>query len=311
METILITGAGGFIGRNLLSSPLIDQRAVHALLGPGDQPLSHHVRSSEIDLRVAGGLQGVLAGIETVLHLAGLSSVSASFENPREYLETHILGTHSLLRAAPISSLRRLVYVSSAEVYGQPTANLVKEHAALDPRSPYAAAKAGAEMVIRAASRVRDDISFIILRPFVVYGPGMRCTSVVSSVLQQACSGNRIRIMDSTPIRDFCFIDDVVKALVKAIQLPARPGVQVFNIGTGVGTSISDLAKAAAKAAGRQLPITTLSKRDRPRESDVRRLVADTEAASRVLRWTAMFDLLSGLKATIARRSNLSEVQHV
>jgi nucleoside-diphosphate-sugar epimerase len=319
VKRLVVTGAGGFIGRHLLESEILKRIPVRAILGPDDAPLSSAEKSPRMnchrcDIRQEGELGDAFRGADTVIHLAGPASVSASFQNPDEYLSTHVIGTRVVMATALRQGVRRFVHISSAEVYGRARTHPVPESAPLHPRSPYGAAKAGSEMVCTAAVRAilttDSPATVVILRPFLVYGPGMRRTGVVHSVLRQSRWEDSVELMDPSPVRDFCFVGDVVDAIVMACQGAFDRPISIFNVGTGTGVSIGALAEAALAAAGREAPVVVAPERDRPRAADVQRLVADTSRATALLGWSARVPLAEGLKATLQRDSSLRESTH-
>ena len=184
---VLVTGAGGFIGRALVELAPQDVELV-LLYGPADRKLSFTagVAESEVgDITDLSLLQKLVSHCDSVIHLAGSASVAHSFIDPPRVVSDHAVGAAVLCQAALEAGVRRLIHVSSAEVYGRPVDNPVGEQAAMLPRSPYAAAKVGAEAVFSATAR-SSDIEVVILRPFSIYGPGQRKQSLLDRIIQQA-----------------------------------------------------------------------------------------------------------------------------
>ncbi len=306
----LVTGAGGFIGSavtRLLSSRGVP---VRALLGPPgaevvQPPAGIATVLGEIDDLPA--VRSFLEGSETVVHLAGPPSVAASFREPIEYTRIHVVGTATVLEACRGSGVRRLVYVSSAELYGRPEHNPVGEDERPRPRSPYGVAKLAAEALVHALAPDLG-IEAVVLRPFSVYGPGSPSRSLVGTLVDQALRGEAVVLSDLRPVRDYCYVDDVAQAVVRACSRAIPRPVSVYNVGSGTGTSVAELARLALDAVGRDLPIRS-GDPDRPSGSDIPSLVADVGRIERELGWQAETSLPDGLART-ARSLRANEVRH-
>jgi nucleoside-diphosphate-sugar epimerase len=299
-KVILVTGAGGFIGSALVAALLGCGARVRALAGPPgaavrDLPKAVAATRAEITDPVAVG--ELVAGADVVIHLAGPPSVARSFDQPAEYARIHVTGTANVLDACRRSAVRRLIYISSAEVYGRPQTNPVREDHPLQARSPYAAAKIGAEKLIESFV-LAYEMPVIVLRPFSVYGPGLSAESLIGAILRQAERGEGVRLASLKPVRDYCYIKDLSAAIVRACAVEAS-GVGAVNVGSGVGASVSEVAHLILQIVGRELPVSEEAGGRRPARSDIDRLVADTRKAREVLGWTAAHSLRRGLEETI------------
>ncbi|MFH1466113.1 MAG: SDR family oxidoreductase [Pseudomonadota bacterium] len=240
-------------------------------------------------------------GVAGVVHLAGPPSVAASLDDPAGCARAHVVGTATLLDA-----LRRhaphapLVYVSSAEVYGQPPCSPVGEACPCAPRSPYGAAKLGAEALVRAAHRAWG-IDARILRPFSVYGPGAHPASLVSELLAQAVTpGVRaLRLRDGRPVRDLCHVQDVAGAILAALEAPLAEGVPTWNVGSGRGVAAGEIARILAVLAGPDVGVED-GGAARPAGAEIHELVADIMAIRRDLGWEPRIGREAGLAALLA-----------
>jgi nucleoside-diphosphate-sugar epimerase len=303
---VLVTGAGGFIGGWVMDRLLSVGVRVHVLIGPPGTPIP---KAPKVDAAIAAGigdldaLAALMAGTQAVIHLAGPPSVAASFDTPETYARDHVAGTATVLKAMHLTGVKRLVHVSSAEVYGVPRSNPVSEDHPTRPRSPYGAAKLGAEAFVHACAPTYG-IGAAILRPFSVYGPGLPPRSLVGTVLGQVLAGSTVRVADSRPIRDYCFVGDVADAILSAFRLTAMDGVTTINVASGKGVSVADLAGLALEIAGREPPAIQAGIPDRPRGIDILELVANTECARHMLGWSARTSLRDGLARTIAWLQN-------
>ncbi|MFZ4517062.1 MAG: NAD-dependent epimerase/dehydratase family protein [Microthrixaceae bacterium] len=301
---VAVTGADGFIGRAVVARLLAGGRTVQAVAGPpgtsagepGQVPEGQMSAGAELrgrgDLEEPGLLEGLLEGAGAVVHLAGPASVARSFDDPAGYVRVHTGGTARLCAAMAAAGVRRLVLVSSAEVYGRPVANPVAETAATAPRSPYGAAKVGAEAVAGAAAR-RGELEVVVVRPFSVYGEGMAPWSVLGGLLDAARAGSPLHVRDPRPVRDFVHVDDVAELLAVALEVPAGDAPVVLNAATGVGTSVGELMDVVARVTG--VPAGGPAPgADRPAAADLPELMGDPAAAA-AFGWTAATTLVDGI----------------
>jgi nucleoside-diphosphate-sugar epimerase len=299
---VFVTGAGGFLGHAVLSRGVQLHHEMRVHVGP---PGFHGIRPGpdvptvHADIEDVDALRSLAARADVVVHLAGPAAVAASFDEAAEYLRVHVLGTEATVRLCRVLDAPRLVYVSSAEVYGQPSRSPVPEDAPLRPRSPYGAAKVGAEGVVGAAVRAHG-LDAVVLRPFSVYGPGMRPGSVIGTVLTQALAGDEVQLFATRVVRDFCLVDDVAEAVWAACTtVPPRTGLRVYNVGSGRGTSMAELARTVFAVLDRSGRVTQRAGQDRPAAADIVELVADVAAARRDLGWQARTPLPIGLRRTL------------
>lgn len=301
MRLAAVTGAGGFIGSALVRRLVRDGVGVRALVGPEGaktHPVPPTVERIEGEIDRLEVVARVVAGCDVVFHVAGPASVVASLDVPAEFARIHVAGTATVLEASRRAGVARFIHVSSAEVYGVPKLNPVHESHRLQARSPYAAAKLGAERMVE-SFRFAHGLEATILRPFSVYGPRQSAGGVVTRVVQQVLTADAIELADLTPRRDFCFVDDVVDAMVLAANRRAVDDDPTFNVASGVGVTIGELARAAAAAAGRDLPVRARPTDGPPRRADIHELIADTSRIRTALGWTPRTALVDGLRRTI------------
>lgn len=295
--TIAITGGGGFIGSRLVRAFRDAGASVRVLLGaPGAKVVMppNDVDARFGDIEDPAVVMPLVRGATAVVHLAGPPSVAASFQAAVSYARVHVTGTAAVADACARAGVGRLVYVSSAEVYGQPRRNPVPEDTAVSPRSPYAAAKVGAEAFIRAGA-VAGHFEAVIGRPFLVYGPGMPPTSLLGSIVRQARQQDVIEVVDPRPVRDYCFVEDVVSALMASCSAPLPEPVRVYNFGSGVGLSVGELAQRVLALQGHAGSVRTAQTTDRPRAADILELISDSSRAASELAWRARTDIDVGL----------------
>lgn len=287
--TMLVTGARGFIGRHLsrhLSS------MGHTVLGLGhgawpEPDARKHGVTRWLNAEVhASALRSVTTGAtpDVVYHLAGGSSVAAALANPREDFMRTVTSTLELVEWIRQDAPRtRLVAISSAAVYGNAHVGPITEQDAVDPISPYGHHKLMMEGVCRSYGRC-FGVSSVLARPFSIYGPGLT-KQLPWDLSTRLASGERAITLGGTgrELRDWTHVDDVVQCLERLASL-ASAEVPTFNIGTGIGTPVAEIANCLAEAFARR------TKRDPAdirfsgdaRPGDPTSLIADVSVGSRV-----------------------------
>jgi UDP-glucose 4-epimerase len=243
----------------------------------------------------------LISGAEIVVHLAGPAGVVASFQDPIEYSRVHVGGTAGVLDLCRSERVRRCIYISSAEVYGRPQTSPVPEDHPLQARSPYAAAKIGAESLVNAYS-CTYGIESIILRPFSVYGARASSQSLIATIMRQIREATPITLADLKPVRDYCYVEDVAQAVVNACVIEIAQ-LHRFNIGSGQGTSVSQLVELLLQLSGSSLMMQENAGLQRPRGAEIYELIADTRLAHDILKWTPRLSLASGLKEILRSMS--------
>ena len=290
-----LAGANGFIGSAILRQLRGTGLSPMTLCGPGTREANCTAECLTCDLTDTQRLRRWVEGLEVVIHAAGPPSVRRSFEMPEEYVRIHVQGTTALLQACRVAQVKKLVYLSSAEVYGRAEKGPVSETHRLQPRSPYAAVKIAAEKMIEAYAE-SFGLNAIVLRPFSIYGPMPTSESLFGTILSMVKQGC-IRLHDLRPVRDYCYVDDVAVAVSRACSLPSE-GLQVFNIGTTKGTSVAEFTQRVLQVLGISLPVVEERSRSR-NQSEIFDLVADATAARNILGWAANIDLDDGLQLAI------------
>ena len=298
---ITVTGAGGFLGPAAVDALARKGARVQAVIGPPNEaaripPGAAYVAHADICDSTA--MRKLVAGADAVVHLAGPASVGASFQDPSKYVRVHGEGTAALLQACRAEGVRKVVYVSSAEVYGRPVHSPVGEDHRLSARSPYAAAKIGAERLIESYVHA-FDLRAVILRPFSIYGPAASPESLIPTIIGMARRGLPVVLRDLRPIRDYCFVTDVAEAIASACSLESRE-LEIFNIGTMRGTSVERVAGIILELLALTCPIREIGERDRPGKSEIHELIADNRRAREILRWQPAIALEEGLRLTVA-----------
>ncbi len=299
---ILVTGGAGFVG-SAVTRRLVDAGARVTVLDdlftgqaeavPTGATL---VRGSVTDIDLVTELVG---DHSLILHMAA-RNIIASTANPLDDYATNIGGTLNILLAARASKVDRVVYSSSASVYGNPRSIPINEDDPVWTLSPYAVSKLGGENYCTAFSE-NYGVRVATVRYSNVYGPGQRPDNpycgVVSKFLAQAHAGTPISVHgDGEQTRDYTYIDDAVDATLTAAVHPRAEG-EIFNVGTGIETSVNRLATTIGEALGVDVDIQHIDRRD---IDNIRRRVVNIEKIRRMLRWTPQWTLERGLAETAA-----------
>ncbi len=299
---ILVTGGAGFVG-GALTRRLVDSGARVTVLddlftGKAETiPTgAEFVRGSVTDRALVDEL---VASHGLVFHLAA-RNIIASTANPRDDFETNIGGTLNILLAARASRVDRIVYASSASVYGNPRSIPINEDDQAVLLSPYAVSKLGGENYCTAFYE-SYGLPTACVRYSNVFGPGQRPDNpycgVVSKFLADAQAGRSVTVHgDGEQTRDYTFISDAVEATMLAAIHPRAEG-EVFNVGTGIETSVNALAASIGIALGKPVDVQHIDRRD---IDNIRRRVVNIEKARRMLRWTPQVTLERGLAETAA-----------
>lgn len=247
-QTVLVTGATGFIGRHLVG--YLNERGF-AVRTFGRRVLSNEIEHFYGDVR--DEMAEAALGCSTVVHLAGLSDASASTESPVEFAAVNVFGTIRALEAARANGAA-FVLASSQRVY-RPATWRIAEDAPLGPIDPYGETKRQAEAWTELYARLYG-VRASILRLFSVYGPGQvpgKGSGVVAIFLHTARQGQPLRVR-TRQLRDFVDVRDVCRAIELAVERPPD-GVRICNVGTGQATSIAELAEMVREVVGQPVPL--------------------------------------------------------
>ena len=291
-------GGAGFIGSHVARELISRGVRTRVLAGPPGESRSIDFDVDACvyaDIADSRQLIPLLAGSRIVVHAAGPPSVADSFDHEVEYMRVHATGTRIVLDACQRTGVKRIVYLSSAEIYGNPGENAVGESQPTVARSPYGRAKVGGEELVRHFASV-GSIEAVVLRLFSVYGPKMSQSSVVAQILAQAARRSCIEVRDVRPVRDFTYVTDIASAIVAACTIPVDK-FAIANLGSGIPTSIGELAWLASELAG--VPGVRESGEKRPAHNEIVRLIADTRVAARLLNWHASTSLRDGMVKTL------------
>ncbi len=302
-DRVLVTGGAGFIGSHLTEELVIEGFEVTVLddLSTGRaENLSGCSKNAKVsfilgDIRKKAVIDNAISQhTNAIFHLAAKASVPYSVEHPRVTNEVNVYGTRNLLEACVHKGVEKLIYVSSASVYGDPEYLPIDESHPLKPLSPYAESKLKAEQICREFQEAYG-LKITILRPFNVYGPRQRndqYSGVITKFIKQLKQGKPPIIFgDGFQTRDFIHVSDVVRAFILAYKSKSAIG-RIFNVATGVPTPINQLANLLQDLF-RTEGIKPLHVAQR--EADIKHSYADIKEAKTFLGFEPRITLKEGL----------------
>jgi dTDP-glucose 4,6-dehydratase len=316
-KRVLVTGAGGFIGSHLTEELVGCGATVSAFVKYNSrndwgliEELPAEVRSEiEIiagDLKDADAVRRACAGRQVVFHLGALIAIPYSYLNPRDHVETNVLGTLNIMAGSRDAGVERVVHTSTSEVYGTACYTPIDEGHPLQGQSPYSASKIAADKIAE-SFHLSYELPVSTVRPFNTYGPRQSARAVIPTIISQALTRQEVRLGSLTPERDLLFVKDTVRGFIMAAESEATIG-ETINLGSGKKISIGELADKIIALIGKKCKIVQEKSRIRPDASEVMVLLADTAKAKEILGWEPLHDLDSGLQAAIEYvRSNLSK----
>lgn len=274
MNSILVTGADGFIGKNLVT----------------------HLRNANFQIHCLDKRQGDISKESTwdglpktdvLIHLAGKSFVPDSWKDIDGYVKSNLLGTMCALKYCTTYDAK-LIYLSSY-MYGNPSKLPVSESAKIIINNPYALSKKYSEEACAFYSR-SFNTRVVVLRLFNVYGYGQADYFFIPMILKQIILNKKITVKDLEPKRDYIYIADVVSAIISSIGYECL--YEIFNIGFGRSYSIAEVIDELQKVMGTNIPVVNEMQR---RKGEIMDCFADIRKAQKFLSWSPQFSLNKGL----------------
>jgi nucleoside-diphosphate-sugar epimerase len=288
-KTVLVTGAGGFIGSHLVEALVAKGAEVKTLVrynSRNDWGMLENIPSGvRNNLEVITGdivdfcvVKKAVKNCDIIFHLAALIGIPYSYSAPESYVNTNIKGTLNILQASLDEGAEKVVHTSTSEVYGTAKYVPIDESHPLQGQSPYSASKIGADMLAH---------SFFL-------------SFNAPTIISQALSEEKINLGSLTPIRDLTYVKDTVNGFIKVAESDNSIG-EIVNIGNGKGIAIGELAKKILLLMGcENTTIHSDEERVRPENSEVMQLICDNSKAGRILGWSPQYTLEQGLQETIS-----------
>ncbi len=318
MATILVTGGTGYIGShtcvellnagydvvimdNLYNSNQSVLKRIESITGK-------QAKFYQTDLLDKEGIRTIFKEntIDAVIHFAGYKAVGESVQIPLTYYQNNVAGSLNLYEVMKEFNVKRIVFSSSACVYGAPKSVPIKEDFEIHTTNPYGATKVMNEMILEDVCKSDEDWSVLLLRYFNPIGahksgllgevPNGIPNNLVPYIARVANGqleylrvwGNDYPTVDGTGVRDYIHVVDLAKGHIKAVEYAlSHKGVDKINLGTGKGYSVLEVLHAYEKACGKELPYKIMERRP----GDIAECYADTEKAEKVLGWKAQYGI--------------------
>jgi UDP-glucose 4-epimerase len=306
MDTYLVTGAAGFIGRSIAAELLARGKRVRGIdnFVTGKRENLRGLEAMdfiEADINDAAAVAKACRGVECIFHEAAIPSVPRSIEDPVTSNHASVSGTVQLLVAANNAKVRRVIYAGSSSVYGNTLILPKSEQMQPSPISPYAVAKMSGELYMQSFARVYG-LETVTLRYFNVFGPCQDPTSQYSGVLAiftlKMLAGETPTIYgDGEQSRDFTFIQNVVHANLLASEAPAeRVSGKVFNVATGYRVTLNQAVEILRHATGYDGEVRYAAERG----GDVKHSLADISQAKKCFGYEPLIEFREGIERTVA-----------
>jgi len=313
MDRVLVTGGGGFIGSHLVDSLLgsgadvlvVDDFRMGRREHLGSEGTAGRLTVIEGDIRSAGDLRQVAEfAPDTVFHMAALHFIPYCNAHPQEALDVNVLGLDAVIRAVRSAPLKSFVFPSSGAIYGfgdRPW----PETAPARPDEIYGISKWMGEQIMGRFHADRPGVRTVVARLFNTYGPRETNPHVLPEVMKALSAGKTIELGNLWPQRDLIFVTDTAAGLAAAAQggvagfgLAERDrGLEVFNVGTGTGTTIQDVMETIGEITGH--PVDVRQVPERMREGDGH-LISDPQKLMQATGWKPEYDLEAGLRQLLA-----------
>lgn len=282
---VLVTGATGFVGRAVVGQLTM---AGHSVIGFARTPKSDSSELLTGDILDEAAVKRAVEGVDGVCHLAALTLVRKSFEEPVRYFRVNVTGTLNLLDAMNAEAQRtghplRLVFASTCAVYGTPETQPITEAQKPAPSSPYGASKLAAESAIGYQAAL-GTVGAVTLRTFnvagAVDGHGDPDTTrlIPRALLAAAGQADCLNVNgDGSAIREYTHVADLARAYAAALNVAEPGGHPIYNVGSGVGVSVREVIETTERITGRPVPVHWGPPADEPRElrADSSRIRAD------------------------------------
>jgi len=306
-QSVLVTGADGFIGSHLVELLLAEGYKVRALAQYNSfnywgwlEDVKHTPELDIVmgDIRDAFFTEELTKNIDVVFHLAALIAIPYSYVAPQSYVETNINGTLNICNASLKNKVKRVLVTSTSEVYGTAQYVPIDEKHPLQPQSPYSASKIGADAMSMGFYN-SFDLPLTIVRPFNTYGPRQSARAVIPTIIAQIANGaKKIQLGDTTPTRDFTYVEDTCHGFIELANCNESLGKTV-NIGTNTEISIADTFALIKKIMESAAELENDPQRLRPEKSEVFRLKCDNTLIKDLTPFKLRYSIEEGMKKTV------------
>ena len=303
----LVTGADGFIGSHLTELLVVNGYQVKALSQYNsfnnwgwleDVSCKDQIEIITGDIRDPHYCKYISKDVDIIFHLAALIAIPYSYVAPDSYVDTNIKGTLNICQAAKENGGIRVIHTSTSEVYGTAQYIPIDEKHPLNPQSPYSASKIAADAIAMSFYN-SFALPVTIARPFNTYGPRQSARAVIPTIITQIASGKKeIQLGDTSPTRDFNFVDDTCRGFL-AIAEHEKTAGEIINIGSNSEISIADTVNLIKELMNSDVKFIFDEARIRPKTSEVFRLVCDNSKLKILTGLETKVEITEGLKLTI------------
>ena len=307
MKKALITGADGFIGSHLTEMLVAQGYKVKALSQYNsfnnwgwleNVNCKNDIEILSGDIRDFNYCKLISKDVEVIFHLAALIAIPFSYVAPDSYVETNIKGTLNICQAALENKISRLIHTSTSEVYGTAQYVPIDEKHPLQAQSPYSASKISADAMAMSFYN-SFDLPLSIVRPFNTYGPRQSARAVIPTIITQIASGKKeIRLGDTSPTRDFNYVEDCCRGFIMIAESDKTIG-ETINIGSNSEISIGDTLNMIKELMSSDVTFINDQQRNRPEKSEVYRLWCDNKKINELVGYKPKINIQNGLKKTI------------
>jgi nucleoside-diphosphate-sugar epimerase len=304
----LVTGGAGFIGSNLTAALVHAGERVRVLdnleTGRWEHldgiPEQSAIERIEGDIRDAAAVAKAAQGVEVIFHEAALGSVPRSVDDPVYSDAVNSGGTVTVLNVARTQKVRRVIFAASSAAYGETPALPKREDMAPMPMSPYAVTKLAGEIYLKVFADIYG-LETLNLRYFNVFGPNQKpdgaYAAAIPRFIDAALQDRPIQIYgDGEQTRDFCYIDNTVRANLLAASSPRKLAGEVVNVAGGRRISLNDLCREIGRVMGREVAVEHVA----PRAGDIRHSLADISRAEELLGYKPLVRWEDGIGPTLA-----------
>lgn len=304
---ILITGADGFIGSHLTEMLAAQGHEIKALSQYNsfnnwgwleDINCQSKIEVLTGDIRDPHYCKLITKGVDVIFHLAALIAIPYSYIAPDSYVDTNIKGTLNICQAAKENGVSRIIHTSTSEVYGTAQYVPIDENHPVQPQSPYSATKIAADAMAMSFYNA-FDLPVTIARPFNTYGPRQSARAVIPTIITQIANGAKeIKLGDTTPTRDFNYVEDTCRGFIALAECDDAIG-QTVNIGSNFEISIGDTLNLIKELMCSDVKFVVDNDRIRPKKSEVFRLWCDNSRIKELTGYKPQVDIKEGLQRTI------------
>ncbi len=308
-KSVLVTGAGGFIGSHLVEALVSEGCRIRAFvhynsfnrwgwLDTLSPEVMENVDVFTGDIADGNGVRTAMKDCEIVFHLAALIGIPFSYHSPASYVQTNMIGTLNVLQAARDLEVERTLVTSTSEVYGTALYAPINEKHPRQGQSPYSATKIAADALAESFWK-SFELPVTIVRPFNTFGPRQSARAVIPTIITQLLNKlPEIRLGSLHPTRDFVYVKDTARGFIELARSEETLGREV-NIATCQEVSIGQLAEKLVERLAPDTRIVAEDQRVRPSKSEVERLLGDNELITRLTRWKPAYTFEDGLDETI------------